>query len=96
MRVELAVQVVEFVRRLPPEPKRRLRRALRDLTREKGDIRALEAPLDGYCRLRVGGYRIVFSYGARGTMQCLFAEQRSIVYDLLLERLREELGKRPR
>jgi mRNA-degrading endonuclease RelE of RelBE toxin-antitoxin system len=93
MKVELAVQVVEFVRRQPPEPKRRLRRALRDLTREKGDIRALEAPLDGYCRLRVGGYRIVLAYGARGTIQCVFAQQRSVVYELLLERLREELGK---
>jgi mRNA-degrading endonuclease RelE of RelBE toxin-antitoxin system len=93
MKVELAAQVVEFVRRQPPEPKRRLRRALRDLGRGKGDIRALEAPLDGYCRLRVGGYRIVFAYGSRKTIQCIFAEQRSIVYELLLERLREELRK---
>ena len=91
MKVELAAQVVEFVRRQPPEPKRRLRRALRDLAREKGDIRALEAPLDRYCRLRVGGYRTVFAYGARKTIQCVFAEQRSVVYELLLERLREEL-----
>jgi mRNA-degrading endonuclease RelE of RelBE toxin-antitoxin system len=87
MRVLLARQVVEFVRRLPPDPKRRLRLALRDLTREKGDIRALEPPLDGYCRLRVGGYRIVFSYAKRGTIECIFAEQRSVVYELLLERL---------
>ncbi len=91
MRVVLAAQVVEFVRRLPPEPKRRLRRALRDLTREKGDIRALEPPLDGYCRLRVGGYRIVFSYGKRGTIECIFAEQRSIVYELLLERVLDRM-----
>jgi mRNA-degrading endonuclease RelE of RelBE toxin-antitoxin system len=94
MKVELAAQVVEFVRRLPPEPKRRLRRALRNLARGRGDIRALEAPLDGYCRLRVGGHRVVFAYGARGTIQCIFAEQRSIVYELLQERLREELGRR--
>jgi mRNA-degrading endonuclease RelE of RelBE toxin-antitoxin system len=87
MRVVLARQVVEFVRRLPPDPKRRLRLALRDLTREKGEIRALEPPLDGYCRLRVGGYRIVFSYAKRGTIECIFAERRSVVYELLLERL---------
>jgi len=96
MKVELAEQVVEFVRRQPPEPRRRLRRALRDLGREKGDIRALESPLDGYCRLRVGGYRIVFAYGESGTIQCVFAEQRSVVYELLLERLREELAARTR
>ena len=91
MRVVLATQVVDFVRRLPPEPKRRLRRALRDLTREKGDIRALEAPLEGYCRLRIGGYRVVFSYGKRGTIECIFAERRSVVYELLFERLRDRL-----
>ena len=91
MRVVLAGQVVEFLRRLPPEPKRRLGQALRDLTREKGDLKALEPPLDGYCRLRIGGYRIVFSYGKRGTIECIFAERRSVVYELLLERILDRL-----
>jgi mRNA-degrading endonuclease RelE of RelBE toxin-antitoxin system len=91
MRVLLATQVVEFLRGLPPEPKTRLRRALRQLARERGDIRALEPPLDGYCRLRVGGYRIVFAYRKRDTIECIFAEQRSVVYELLLERLRDRL-----
>ena len=91
MKVLLARQVVDFVRRLPPEPKQRLRRALRDLSRERGDIKTLEAPLQGYCRLRVGGYRVVLAYGRRGTIECIFAEQRSVVYELLLEQLRERL-----
>lgn len=93
MKVVLAAQVVEFVHRLPPEPRQRLRRALRELGRERGDIKALEAPLDGYCRLRVGGYRVVFAYGRRGTIECIFAEQRSVVYELLLERLRARLQR---
>ena len=91
MKVVLAAQVVAFVRRLPPEPRQRLRHALRELSRERGDIKALEAPLDGYCRLRVGGYRVVFAYGKRGSIECIFAEQRSVVYELLLERLRDRL-----
>ena len=91
MRVVLAGQVVEFLRRLPPEPERRLRQALRDLTRERGDLKALEPPLDDYCRLRVGGYRIVFSYGKRRTIECIFAERRSVVYELLLERILDRL-----
>jgi len=62
---------------------RRLRRALRDLAREKGDLKALEPPLHGYCRLRVGGYRIVFAYGKRGTIECIFAERRHVVHELL-------------
>jgi len=94
MRLLLAEQVVDFVRRLPPEPKRRLRRALRELSRGSGDVKPLEAPLDGYCRLRVGGYRIVFSYGKRRTIECVFAEQRSVVYELLLEQLRDRLRGR--
>lgn len=91
MRVVLAAHVVDFVRRLPPEPKQRLRRALRELGKGAGDVKPLEAPLHGYCRLRVGGYRIVVAYGRRSTVECVFAEQRSIVYELLLERLRDRL-----
>ncbi|MCC6763473.1 MAG: hypothetical protein IT293_02320 [Deltaproteobacteria bacterium] len=91
MKVVLATQVVEFVRRLPPEPKQRLRHALKDLAREKGDIKVLEPPLDGYCRLRIGGYRVVFSYAKPGTIECVFAEQRSVVYELLLQQLRDRL-----
>ena len=95
MRVLVAKQVAEFVRRLPPQPKRRLRRALRDLALEKGDMKALEPPLHGYCRLRVGGYRIVFAYGKRGTIECIFAERRNVVYELLLEHLLDRLRSSP-
>jgi mRNA-degrading endonuclease RelE of RelBE toxin-antitoxin system len=91
MKVEVAEQVVDFVRRLPPEPRRRLRMAIRELGRGRGDIKRLEGPLDGYCRLRVGGYRIVFAYGERDSIQCVFAEQRSIVYELLIEALKKRL-----
>jgi len=91
MRVVLAKRVVDFVRRLPPEPKRRLRKALADLAHGKGDIKALEPPLAGYCRLRVGSYRVVFSYGERHTIECIYAQQRSVVYELVLERLLDRL-----
>jgi mRNA-degrading endonuclease RelE of RelBE toxin-antitoxin system len=87
VKVELSEQVVDFVKRLPPEPRRRLRLALRDLARERGDIKPLEGPLEDYCRLSVGAYRIVLSYTARRTIQCLFAERRSVVYELLVQLL---------
>ena len=87
MKVELSEQVVDFVRRLPPEPRRRLRQALRDLARERGDIKPLEGPLEGYCRLSVGAYRIVLSYTSQRTIQCVFAERRSVVYELLVQLL---------
>jgi mRNA-degrading endonuclease RelE of RelBE toxin-antitoxin system len=92
MKVELAEQVVAFARSLPPEPRRRLRRALRALARERGDIKALEGPLHGYCRLRVGAYRVVISYGKAHTIQCVFAERRSVVYELLAEILKSRLA----
>jgi len=64
------------------------RRWLRSSRRPRNASALVQSPLDGYCRLRVGGYRIVFAYGARATIECVFAEQRSIVYALLLDRVR--------
>jgi mRNA-degrading endonuclease RelE of RelBE toxin-antitoxin system len=96
MRVEVSSQVLDFVRRLPPEPRRRLSAALRGLAREKGDIKRLEAPLDSYCRLRVDGYRVVIHYAPSRVIQCVFAERRSVVYDVFAEVLRDALtGVKP-
>jgi len=39
LRVELDPQVAGFVRALAPEPRQRLRYALRGLEQEKGDLR---------------------------------------------------------
>lgn len=94
MNVEVSEQVAGFVRRLPPEPRRRLRQDLRDLARERGDIKPLEGPLEGHCRLRVGAYRVVFSYAPHQTIQCVFAERRSLVYELFLNLLESRLPRR--
>jgi hypothetical protein len=45
MKVRLAPQVADFFRRLAPEPRRRMPQALRDLEKGKGDVKALEGPL---------------------------------------------------
>ncbi len=92
MRVELSQQVVDSVRKQAPEPRRFLRQALRNLANERGDIRSLEPPLDGFCRLRVRGYRIIFAYGPRQTVQCIFAQRRSIVYDIFEQVLADKLS----
>lgn len=62
----------------------------------KGDIRSLEGPLDGYCRLRVGGYRIIFAYSGRASIECIFAERRSIVYEVFAQTLSDKLTGRER
>ncbi|HEY2714227.1 MAG TPA: hypothetical protein VGI60_17080 [Chthoniobacterales bacterium] len=94
IKVELSQQVIAFVRRRAPEPRRVLRAALRGLARERGDIRALEGPLKQYHRLRVGAYRIIFVYelsGKRRTIRCIFAERRGAVYEVFQELLRKHL-----
>ena len=49
--VELEQEVVDFVRSLPPQPRQALRRALKNLQLEQGDIRALEGELERFYRL---------------------------------------------
>jgi mRNA-degrading endonuclease RelE of RelBE toxin-antitoxin system len=93
-RVELSEQVVRFVAKRAPEPRRMLREALRGLARERGDIRALEGPLEDYHRLRAGGYRIIFAYklaGKRRIIRCIYAERRSAVYETFQQLLRKHL-----
>jgi mRNA-degrading endonuclease RelE of RelBE toxin-antitoxin system len=92
VRVRLSAQVVEFVRAQAPEPRSRLRCALRDLASEAGDIRPLEGPLQEYCRLRVGSYRILFRYATSKTIECVFVERRNVVYEVFAETLIERLS----
>ena len=96
IRVELDPQVADFVRALAPEPRQRLRQGLRGLEHEKGDLKQLEADLAGYARLRVGSYRVLVRFYARGgrrVARCVFAEKRSVVYELFAEILRGRAGE---
>ena len=77
-----ALQVIEFAKRLAPEPRRAVQHALQELRAERGDIRALEGALSGYYRLRVGRFRIIFAYAADGAIEAVFMEERSLVYEV--------------
>lgn len=90
MTVRVAPQVADFVRRLAPEPRRKVRQALRDLGKGKGDVKPLEGPLQDYSRLRVGAYRVILSYGRR-TVDCVFAERRNLVYEIFADAMIERL-----
>jgi len=83
---------VDFVRSQAPEPRRRLRQALRDLARSEGDAQSLEGPLQDFHRLRVGPYRIVFQYSTPKTIDCVFAERRGIVYEIFAEAMLDNLA----
>jgi mRNA-degrading endonuclease RelE of RelBE toxin-antitoxin system len=93
-RVQVREQVKTFIETLAPESRRKIRLSLRGLESEQGDRLALREKLSGYHRLSVGGYRIVFRYLPGKVIDCVFAEERSLIYDLfekdLIRRLRHE------
>lgn len=92
IRVEILEQVAEFIRTLAPESRKTVRAALRKLEREEGDVRALEGPLKSYCRLRVGGNRIIFAYASGGkTLRCIYADRRSVVYDVFEQMIKKAI-----
>lgn len=80
--VRPALQVIEYARRLAPEPRRAVKQALLELRLERGDIRALEGSLTGYYRLRGGRHRIIFNYAVEGAIEAVFIEERQLVYEV--------------
>lgn len=82
-RVEISDQAKRFIGSLAPEPRKELRAALRELARERGNIKHLEGPLRDYFRLRVRDYRIIFQYSRKGkVIECVFAERRDLIYEV--------------
>jgi mRNA-degrading endonuclease RelE of RelBE toxin-antitoxin system len=92
MTIRLSTQVAEFVRALPPEPRRRLRLVIRGLANGRGDNKALEGELNGYWRLRIGSYRVIWGK-APDAIECVFAERRSIIYEIFAEEMRRRLSE---
>ena len=90
--VRPALQVIEFARRLAPEPRRALKLALKGLAHGRGDFRALDGSLSGYFRLRVGRHRVVFNYLDAGTLEAVFAEDRNLVYDVFEAEFKQEFN----
>ncbi len=83
MKIEVAQRVLEFARGLPPDPRRAMRRALRDLAEGRGDTKQLQGELADFHRLRVMSNRVIFHYvglgGTRG-IRCVYAAARDRVY----------------
>ncbi|SDT86570.1 mRNA-degrading endonuclease RelE, toxin component of the RelBE toxin-antitoxin system [Verrucomicrobium sp. GAS474] len=95
--VRLREQVVDFLRRLPPDPRHRMREAIRNLREEKGETKALQGELEGYHRLRVGSYRVIYQYeveNGRRIIGCVFAERRSTIYDLFIDMVSDRLREK--
>jgi mRNA-degrading endonuclease RelE of RelBE toxin-antitoxin system len=92
MPVRVQQEVLDYLRRLPPQPRHAIRLAIKDLAAEKGDIRPLTEELEGFHRLRVGSHRVLFEYemvnGTR-TVTCVFAGPRKWIYEVFQSRLQE-------
>jgi mRNA interferase RelE/StbE len=77
---------------LGPNHRRALKRAILALAREKGDISALTDQLSGFCRLRVGRYRVIFRYLPALEIECVYADERRIVYEVFESDMLRILG----
>jgi len=105
VRVLIGPQVKNFLGSLAPQPRRNLWKGIKELARDKGDLKQLEGRLAGYWRLRVGRMRVVYEQRSiRGERQlvCFFAQHRATVYQVLeqllasglLEELKEPKEKK--
>lgn len=81
MRILASEQVAGWLRILPPEPRRRVRAALKGLEHWQGDIKPLRGELEGFHRLRIGGYRIVCRITSRSLVRLEYADTRDVVYE---------------
>jgi len=94
--IKLGAQVEQYVKSLAPEPRGRVTAAIKGLAKNQGDIKQLEGRLQAYSRLRIAGHRVIFRESAkRGErlIECIFAEKRSLVYDLFIRLLAEHPEK---
>lgn len=64
-KVTLDAQPLDFIRRQPPESKRALREALRDVESGHAFPIPLEDDLEGFYKVRVGDYRLILQYSLR-------------------------------
>ena len=90
--VRVQEELVDYLRRLAPQPRHALRLAIKNLANETGDIKPLTDELEGFYRLRVGSHRVIFEYqiiaGSR-VITCIFAGPRKWIYEVFQSRLLE-------
>ena len=95
-KVRVSAQLESFVKSLAPDPRKALRTGIKSLAAGQGDIKHLEGDLAGWSRLRVQTYRVVFKEiwkDGHRIVDCVYANRRSMVYDLFKEILRNQFLK---
>ncbi len=90
--VRVQEEVLDYLRRIAPEPRHALRIAIKALAHEKGDIKALTDSLAGFQRLRVGSHRVIFEYeiiDGQRVITFVFAGPRKWIHEVFQSRLME-------
>ena len=95
LRISASEQVRNWLQGLSTDIRRRVRQDLRALAAGRGgslDVKALRRELEGFYRLRVADYRIVYHLEAGPGILLDYADIRDTVYDAfrVLRGLREE------
>jgi mRNA-degrading endonuclease RelE of RelBE toxin-antitoxin system len=89
MTILASEQVRNWLTALPPDTKKRVRAALRGLEQGRGDIKALQGELEGFCRLRIDGLRVVYSQHVGRVIRLEYADSRDVIYETFLRVLSE-------
>ena len=97
-RVRVSNLVEAFVKALAPVPRRALRSAINGLSAGRGDLCPLEGHLVGWHRLRGQSFRVIYCENWRQgtrTVDCVYANRRTIVYELFKELVKSQLWEDP-
>jgi mRNA-degrading endonuclease RelE of RelBE toxin-antitoxin system len=97
MKISASEEVQLWLQGLPPEARRRVRQSLKALATGRTrtlDLLPLRRELEGFYRLRVGDYRIVYHLEPGPGIRLDYADIRDVVYDAFrrLRAIREIRG----
>lgn len=68
---------------------------MRDLLKSRGNIKALQGPLEGFNRLRIGGRRIIYRQISTRQVLLEYANTRDVVYEMFEQILNSRKGRKP-
>jgi mRNA-degrading endonuclease RelE of RelBE toxin-antitoxin system len=92
IRIRIQEEVLDYLRSLPPQPRHALKIAIKKLSVEQGDVKSLTDDLEGFNRLRVGSYRVIFEYSVMDgerVITCVYAVSRKWIYEVFQNKIME-------
>jgi mRNA-degrading endonuclease RelE of RelBE toxin-antitoxin system len=93
MKVTLEPQPREFIRRQPPDARRRLREVLHEVERGKLFPEPLRDELDGFYKVKANDHRLIVQHASGDDgpfFRVVFIERRSLVYEMFRQILNLE------